>query len=126
MSSPTLPRILLRRGQHAAEILDPRPNPLARGARYVHGGYIYSWRVGGRMLTCGPTRYWNDFGGRGMPETFELPLAYAHAQEGEHFCRIGAGQLRKLGAVGRMAPSRCLWRPPSIGRSASSPTSTSS
>ena len=100
MSSPVLPLFHLRRGQHHVEVFDPRPDPRTLGARYVHGGYIASWSVGERCLTSGPTRYWNEFGGRGLPETFEIPLAWAVAKEHENFLRIGAGQLRKNGYNG--------------------------
>lgn len=100
MSSPVLPIFHLRRGQHHVEVFDPRPDPRTLGARYVHGGYIASWSVDGRCLTSGPTRFWNDFGGRGLPETFELPLAWAVVKEHETFLRIGAGQLRKNGYNG--------------------------
>ena len=100
MSSPVLPIFHLRRGQHHVEVFDPRPDPRTLGARYVHGGYIAAWSVGGRCLTCGPTPYWHAFGGRGLPETFEIPLAWAVVKEHESFLRIGAGQMRKNGSNG--------------------------
>lgn len=99
-STTTLPRIHLRRGDHAVEVLDPRSDARALGTRYGHGGYIHSWRVGERRLTAGPTRHWDDFNGCGLPETFELPVAWAHAKEHEPFLRLGAGQMRKNGPVG--------------------------
>ena len=97
LSSPSLPTITLQNGAHRVDILDPRADPRALGARYVHGGYIAAWHVGERCMTAGPTRGWMPFGGRGLPETFELPLAWAVADEGDCFMRIGAGQLRKKG-----------------------------
>ena len=97
MSSPVLPIFHLRRGAQHVEVFDPRADPRTLGARYVHGGYIAAWSVAGRCLTSGPSRYWNEFHGRGLPETFELPLGWALVNENETFLRIGAGQLRKRG-----------------------------
>lgn len=97
LSSPNLPCITLRHGAQRVDILDPRADARTLGARYVHGAYISAWRVGDRCLTTGPTRHWAPFGGRGLPETFELPLAWAMAGEHESFMRIGAGQLRRRG-----------------------------
>ena len=97
LSSPSMPLITLQNGEHRVAIFDPRADPRTLGARYVHGGYIAAWHVGERCLTAGPTRAWMPFGGLGLPETFELPLAWAVAEEGDYFMRIGAGQLRKRG-----------------------------
>ncbi len=99
-SSPNLACITLRHGAQQVDILDPRADARSLGARYVHGGYIAAWRVDGRCLTTGPTRYWAPFGGRGLPETFELPLGWVVAGEGDSFLRIGAGQLRRRGLNG--------------------------
>ena len=97
MSFPPLPIILLRRGQQQVEIFDPRADPSLLGARYVHGGYIAAWSIGGRCLTSGPGKIWDSFGGCGLPETFEFPLAWGVAGEGDLYMRIGAGQLRRHG-----------------------------
>jgi hypothetical protein len=97
MSIPTLPRFVLQRGAHRVEVLDPRPDPTRLGARYVHGGYIFGWQVGGRELTSSPTPFWQNYHGRGLPETFELPVGWAQAAEGDPYLRIGAGQLYKRG-----------------------------
>jgi hypothetical protein len=97
MSFPPVPLIILRRGQQQVEILDPRADPSVLGARYVHGGYIAAWSVGGRCLTSGPGKVWNSFDGCGLPETFELPLAWGVAGEDDLYMRIGAGQLRRHG-----------------------------
>lgn len=100
MTTPVLPRITLRNGAHVVEVIDPRPDPMTLGARYVHGGYIYAWSVAGRTLTSGPGSSWSSFGGCGLPETFELPLMRDAAAENGTYMRIGAGQLRKHGATG--------------------------
>lgn len=97
MSIPTLPRFVLQRGDHRVEVIDPRPDPTRLGARYVHGGYIAGWQVAGRELTSGPAPFWQNYHGRGLPETFELPIGWAHVAEGEPYLRIGAGQLIKRG-----------------------------
>ncbi len=97
MSSPVLPIFHLRRGAQHVEVFDPRADPRTLGARYVHGGYIAAWSVAGRCLTTGPSPYWNGYQGRGLPETFELPLGWALVKENDTFLRIGAGQLRKRG-----------------------------
>jgi hypothetical protein len=90
---PDLPRFDLRRGPWRAEVHDPRPDPLALGARYVHGGYVHALWRGERRLTSGPTKRWNTFDGAGMPETFETDLAAAHTEDGDTYLRIGAGRM---------------------------------
>lgn len=92
-TGPDLPLILLRRGPWTVEIADPRPAPLALGARYVHGGYIHGILRDGRRLTGRAREDWHPFDGEGAPETFEHDLAYAYAEVGDSFLRIGAGRV---------------------------------
>ena len=61
--------------------MDPRPNPYALGARYVHGGYVQALWNGERCLTACPQLPWNPFDGAGMPETFETDFALTHTTE---------------------------------------------
>jgi hypothetical protein len=94
-SDPALPLIDLRHGLWRARVFDPRPDPLALGARYVHGGYVAELWRGERCLTAAPTMAWDRFHGRGMPETFEFSLGQAQVRDGEEYLRIGAGRLRR-------------------------------
>src|SRR5687767_10422095 len=82
-TGPDLPLILLRRGPWVVEIADPRPNPLALGARYVHGCYIHGILCDGRRLTSRADVPWNAYDGEGAPEVFEHDLAFAYAEEGD-------------------------------------------
>jgi hypothetical protein len=95
--SADIGRLTIRNGDHTVEVFDPRMAPEALGARYVHGGYIASWRAGDRCLTGRPRAEWNPYEGEGMPEVFEYGLGWGAACEGEEFLRIGAGRLRKQG-----------------------------
>ncbi len=87
--------LTLRQGAHRVEVFDPRPDPLALGARYVHGGYVAAWWHGERCLTTRPKPEWDPYAGQGLPEVFEYPLGRDAAKIGEEFLRIGAGRLRK-------------------------------
>lgn len=100
-TGPDLPMILLRRGPWTIEVADPRPDPYALGARYVHGGYIHAIVRDGRRLTGRAGAAWNAFDGEGAPEVFELDLAATHAEDGDTYLRIGAGRLVKNGAPRR-------------------------
>jgi len=92
-----LSRFVLSKGDHRVEVFDPRVDPLALGARYVHGGYIARWTWGDRCLTGRPKAEWNPYEGEGLPETFEYGLGWSAAEEGQEFLRIGAGRLRRTG-----------------------------
>ena len=94
-SHPLLPTFTLVCGRQRVVVADPRPDPLALGARYCHGGYVLEWWHGDRLLTGGPQPHWDRFDGRGLPETFELALGWAQAREGDEVLRIGTGRLRK-------------------------------
>lgn len=94
MSSPALPLITLRHGPWRAEVFDPRGDPLALGARYVHGGYLAALWHGERLLTGQPLPGWSAFHGRGLPETFELSLGACTAGPGQEVLRLGAGRVR--------------------------------
>lgn len=94
MTTP-IPTLTLQRGQHRVNVFDPRTDPLALGARYVHGGYIAAWWHGDRCLTARPKVDWDPYVGEGLPEVFEYPLGRDAVQTGEEFLRIGAGRLRK-------------------------------
>jgi hypothetical protein len=85
----------LRCGAHRVAVFDPRPDPFALGARYVHGGYIAAWWHGEQCLTARPQPDWDPYVGQGLPEVFEYPLGRDAVQPGEEFLRIGAGRLRK-------------------------------
>jgi hypothetical protein len=96
-TGPDLPLILLRRGPWTVEIADPRPDPLALGARYVHGAYIHGILRDGRRLTGRNQPAWNPFDGEGAPEVFEHDLGFAHAEDGDTYLRIGAGRVVRAG-----------------------------
>ncbi len=97
MSRPNLPLITLSRGAWQAELFDPRPDPMALGARFVHGGWVRRLLRDGRDL-CGKVDVgWHPFDGFGLPETFESGLAWHLAAVGEEFLRPGAGRLRRTG-----------------------------
>jgi hypothetical protein len=97
MSRPTLPVITLRRGEWTAEVYDPRADPAALGARYVHGCYVRALLRGGRCLTTRLTGAWDRFDGEGLPETFESSYGWGATPVGEEFLRIGAGRQRRTG-----------------------------
>lgn len=99
---PDLPRLDLRRGAWRAEVHDPRPDPFALGARYVHGGYVHRLWRGERCLTGMARKQWNAFDGGGLPETFETDLGAAHTSDGDTFLRIGAGRLIRRGGPRRI------------------------
>ena len=103
-TGPDLPLILLRQGPWTIEIADPRPAPLELGARYVHGGYIHGILRDGRRLTGRAKPQWNPIDGEGAPEVFELDLAFAYAEEGDSYLRIGAGRVLRDGGPRRFAP----------------------
>lgn len=94
---PDLPRLRLERGPWRAELFDPRPDPLALGARYVQGGYVADLWVEGRRISGQASPAWDPYVGRGLPEVFEFPLAFHACAEGEEYLRIGAGRLVKTG-----------------------------
>jgi hypothetical protein len=87
--------LILHRGLHRVEVFDPRQDPLALGARYVHGGYVSAWWHGDRCLTARPSAHWDPYVGQGLPEVFEYPLGRDAVEPGKEFLRIGAGRLRK-------------------------------
>jgi len=95
MSRPALPVIILAHGPWRAEVYDPRPDPLALGARYCHGGYVRALVRDGRQLTGRLTDAWSRFDGEGLPETFENSLGWGAAGTNEEYLRIGAGRLRR-------------------------------
>jgi len=95
MSRPALPVITLVHGPWRAEVYDPRPDPLALGARYCHGGYVRALIRDGRQLTGRLTDAWSRFDGEGLPETFENSLGWGPAGTNEEYLRIGAGRLRR-------------------------------
>ena len=98
-------QILLRQGPWTIEIADPRPAPLELGARYVHGGYIHGILRDGRRLTGRAKPQWNPIDGEGAPEVFEPDLAFAYAEEGDSYLRIGAGRVEFVSVdVTRAAP----------------------
>lgn len=92
-----LPLLTLRHGPWRAEVADPRADPHALGARYVHGGYVAGFWHGDRRLGLRPIAAWNPYVGEGLPEVFELPLGFAACEMGEEFLRLGAGRLRRTG-----------------------------
>jgi len=98
--APALPLLLIQHGPWKAEIFDPRPDPLALGARYVHGGYIASFSHHDLCLTSQPHPAWNPYQGCGFPEVFEWPLGVGFARPGEELLRIGAGRIRQQDATG--------------------------
>src|SRR4051812_14122326 len=95
MSNPALPIIALTRGHWRAEIFDPRADPMALGARYVHGCYVRGLWRGERQLTARIDEAWDRFDGEGMPETFENSLGWGMTPRNEEYLRIGAGRLRR-------------------------------
>ncbi len=95
MSRPNLPLIVLERGAWRAELYDPRPDPAALGARYVHGCYIRSLARGDDLISARIAPNWSRFDGEGLPETFETGLAWDQAPINEEYLRIGAGRLRR-------------------------------
>ena len=98
---PDLPRFDLRRGLWRAEVIDPRPNPFALGARYVHGGYVHRLCRGERCLTGMASPRWNPFDGSGAPETFETDFGATHTDNGDTYLRIGAGRVLNQSGVRR-------------------------
>ena len=90
---PDLPHFALRRGPWRAVVHDPRPDPFALGARYVHGGYVHALWRGERCLTTCAILPWRARHGGGLPETFETDFAAAHTAIGDTYIRIGAGRL---------------------------------
>lgn len=103
-TGPDLPMILLRRGAWTVEVADPRPDPFALGGRYVHGGYIHGILRGDRRLTGRARPEWNHFDGEGAPEVFEHDLAFAYAEPGDSYLRIGAGRVVRDGLPIRRVP----------------------
>lgn len=93
MSGPDLPVFELQAGAWRAQVFDPRPDPLALGARYVHGGYVAALWHGDRQLTGRASPAWDPYVGQGLPDVFELPFARDSAKTGEPYLRIGAGRL---------------------------------
>lgn len=94
-SLSTLPTFTLKSGFHQVEVFDPRPQPEALGARYVHGGYIKEWSFQGVPLTDRPQDAWSSYEGCGLPEVFEWGLGWGDAEPGQPFLRIGAGRMLK-------------------------------
>lgn len=90
-----LPVWTLVAGAWRAEVFDPRPDPLALGPRYCHGGYVRALWYQDRLLTGRPRPDWIPVDGEGLPEEFEVPFGFATALEGEFYMRIGAGRLRR-------------------------------
>lgn len=122
---PDLPTLTLRRGAWSATLWDPRPAPLALGARYVHGGYVAELCHGERVLTARAQEEWSPYAGQGLPEVFEMPLGFSAAQDGEEYLRVGAGRMRRRGrewpqadrlSVGvawellDQSATQCVWR----------------
>jgi hypothetical protein len=101
MSNPALPIITLTKGPWRAEIFDPRADPMALGARYVHGCYVRALWRGERKLTgrCDPD--WDRFDGEGLPETFETSYGWGAAGPNDEYLRIGAGRLRRTDNIPR-------------------------
>jgi hypothetical protein len=99
MSNPALPVFTLTNGPWKAEVFDPRADPMALGARYVHGGYVRALWRGERLLTARIGTAWDRFDGEGLPETFESPLGWGAAPPNEEYLRIGAGRLRRTDNV---------------------------
>lgn len=97
MSLPNIPLITLRRGPWQADLFDPRPNPRALGARFVHGGWVARLARDGRSLTGGAVPYWHAYDAIGLPETFESGLGWHLAEKGQEFLRPGAGRLIRTG-----------------------------
>jgi len=89
---PDLPVFSLRYGAYEADILDPRADPQALGARFVHGGYVASVKREGLELTAQPHPAWSAYEGCGLPEVFEWPLGLSFARPGEELLRVGAGR----------------------------------
>jgi len=96
-ASPEIATLTLQHGSWRAEVFDPRPDPLALGARYVHGCYVQQLWRGDRLLTTRPSRDWKPYNGEGLPEVFERPFTWDTALDGEEYLRIGAGKLRRKG-----------------------------
>ncbi len=94
---PDLPTFDLVHGAWTARVFDPRPDPHALGARYVHGGYVSELRHRDRVLSARPQATWDPYVGEGLPEVFEGPLGFHACAEGEPFLRIGAGRLARHG-----------------------------
>lgn len=116
MNQPTdciLPAIEIASGPWRAEVFDPRPDPFALGARYVHGGYIKTLWFQGRQLTGRAVPHWDPYVGQGIPDVFEWPLGVNVCLPGEEFIRIGAGRLRRQGrgfSAGGLCSTPVEWR----------------
>lgn len=95
MSGPDLPTIPLRHGPWAADVFDPRADPLALGSRYVHGGYIAALRYDDQVLTARPRPAWDAYEGEGLPEVFEMSFGWSASQQGDQIMRIGAGRIER-------------------------------
>ncbi len=99
-NGPDLPTFTLQHGPWTAEVFDPRSDPTALGARYVHGGYIASCQYDSVMISSQAHPEWSPYEGCGFPEVFEWPLGFGYASPGEELMRIGAGRIRYDGSPG--------------------------
>ena len=70
-----LPVWTLECGRWRAEVFDPRPDPAALGARYVHGGYVRALWRGDCLLTARASEQWDPYVGQGLPDVFEKRLS---------------------------------------------------
>jgi hypothetical protein len=93
MKEPALPLFELSAGRWQASVFDPRPDPRALGARYVHGGYVQKLCFADRCLTGRASPAWDPYVGVGIPDVFELSLGEGQAGTGRPFMRMGAGRL---------------------------------
>lgn len=86
-----VPVLELRDGAWRCAIADPRSDPLALGARFVHGGYIAGWWHHDRPLIGCAIDHWDPYYGMGLPEVFEWSLGQDY--QGDRRLRIGAGSV---------------------------------
>lgn len=98
MEAFPLPLITLTKGAWTCDIADPRENPLALGARFIHGGYIAGLCYGERPIVNRAINQWDPYYGQGLPEAFDEPLGFAAAQSGDAFLRIGSGICERTSA----------------------------
>jgi hypothetical protein len=90
---PDIATLTLEHGPFRAVLFDPRPDPMALGARYIHGGYVAAWYHGERCLTSRCRTNWETYDGQGLPEVFETAFPAGLVPSSEPIMRIGAGQV---------------------------------
>ena len=87
-------KIILHHGVQKAEILPPGDLAISR---FSQTGYVSSWQVDGREIAGLPNESYVPYVGSGLPEVFEMPLAWSSSRPGDLVMRIGSGQFRREG-----------------------------